>query len=522
MDDARLYLGYNELQNERWELENRFAYGNFLRKCGSLGGMPSVRLLGNLQSPFYQMYSYRRDPQPPAALYVALRGLRRSLRDNPDDAQAYLALGQVYMALFWDTQERQRTSIQNYHQVALIRQTQITWALNKALQLDPDLVEAHALLAQWYKRCRDRNLNVACYIDGNFATPFVDSELRHRKEQLRLLQHNIGNLKLPEGSTNADGLSAVEAQLKQMEQEVQNLDTDVKKRFDQYTIHSAGKNVIQRAQEALNDGLGDEALAVLRGASKEDLVVRQSNGRDYPVGAIIEIKLLLAMGEVETVREILESNPLDSWGGLPDLRVLGYDWFRLLVAAALGDYGDADAALKAMSEFAAKDESTRLNWLQQCSIGRPDGKTFTLDNRSVVALVFGQMLLNEAAKTAMPWQITRYLTLPLQSPHEVFLLNAASELLSLEADYPALRGWMCLEAGDTIAARKHFNTALLAALPHDRKLALSAATGLTSAAQRPVAEEGPLWAQNDFVPLHSIPLAKMGLFFLDHAEATKR
>ena len=199
--------------------------------------------------------------------------------------------------------------MQNYHQVALIRQTQITWALNKALQLDQTLVEAHALLAQWYKRCRDRNLNVACYIDGNFATPFIDSELRHRKEQLRLLQQNIGNLKLPEGSTNADGLSAVEAQLKQMEQEVQNLDTDVKKRFDQYTIHSAGRNVIQRAQEALNDGLGDEALAVLRGAAKEDLVVRQSNGRDYPLGAIIEIKLLLAMGEVETVREILESNP---------------------------------------------------------------------------------------------------------------------------------------------------------------------------------------------------------------------
>ena len=208
------------------------------------------------------------------------------------------------------------------------------------------------------------------------------------------------------------------------------------------------------------------------------------------------------------------------------MRALGYDWFRLLVAAALGDYDDADDALKVISESAAKDELTRLNWLQQCSIGRPEGKAFTLDNRSVVALVFGQMLLNEAAKTAMPWQITRYLTLPLQSPHEVFLLNAASELLSLEADFPALRGWMCLEAGDTIAARKHFNTALLYAgtAPQPQAgvcLPLPAIRPLLrrSGSQR---EEGPLWAQNDFVPLHSIPLAKMGLFFLDHAEATKR
>ena len=58
----------------------------------------------------FQNFKLRQDPLPPPALYVALRGLRRSLHKNPDDPQAYLMLGHVYLSLFWQTQEQTRTS----------------------------------------------------------------------------------------------------------------------------------------------------------------------------------------------------------------------------------------------------------------------------------------------------------------------------------------------------------------------------------------------------------------------------
>jgi hypothetical protein len=94
--------------------------------------------------------------------------------------------------------------------------------------------------------------------------------------------------------------------------------------------------------------------------------------------------------------------------------------------------------------------------------------------------------------------------------------------MSLEADYAALRGWMALEAGDTAAARRHFNVALLAAAPYDRNVALSTVVGLSMAAQRPPAQRGPLWAVHDWLPLPSLPLARMGLFYLDNAAAKVR
>jgi hypothetical protein len=532
VDDAHLYLGvpwvrpglgYSEMQKERWDLENRMVYGKFLFKTAFIAGMPPVKILGNPQAPFFNMFEYHQDPLPPAAQYVALRGLRRSLHENPDDPQAYLELGQVYMSLFWDTQERLRSSGQNFHQVALIRQTQIIWALNKALQLDPDLLDAHILLAEWYRRCRNQNLQVWCYIDGSFATSFIDLELKHRKEQFRLEQDKLARQKEHESGTTAEGLSQAEAQVKQLEQEVQTLETAVNKRLNSYELQAAGnKTVIQKAQEALNVGLGEKALEILRDAATDELFVPQPNGSKYPLGKIMRMKLLLALGEVETAYKDLADNPNDFMSTLPDVRAFGYDWFRLQVDAALGDYEDADDALKGMSEFNAKNESLKLNYLQQFDVGKPDGKTLTLGNREVVALIFGHMLLNEGAKAGMPWQITRYAKILLQEPHGLHLANVVADMLNLETDYPALRGWMALEAGDTVAARQHFTSVLLAALPRDRKLALSAAVGLTVPAQRPVAEQGLLSAQTVWEPLRAVPLAKMGLFYLDNAEAKRR
>jgi hypothetical protein len=535
VDDARVYHLCNQFLLERWVETKRAEFARTARLAARAGGPLIGLFMDHPQAA--QNYVLQQPPPAPAALYLSLRGLRRSFQANPDDPQAYLLLGQTYMSLFWNTQEWRMVSPRvGLPQIAQIRQTQVMWALNKALQLNPDLKEAHETLANWYHLCRERN--VPCYLDQARAVPYVDLELKHRKEQLRLAKQELGATDTPgaseEPSPTQPGRATPDIQVKELEKEVQKLSADVQKLQDQYEINMAGKNnVIQRALAALDLGLGEEALEVLRKATPEDLIVTPTQGGpQYPIGAIIEMKLLLSMGQLEEVlgQDLLDPDHKDRWGVLPEFQVRGYDWFRLLVAAAAGDYNEVDDNLAAMQQAGLENDGKR-NVLQLFDVvGQPTSKSVLPTSREAIALFAGYMLLNETPPLGgLPGRISRFATIQFQ-PRNLrrepltweSVSSLARDLLSIEADYPAMRGWMALEAGDVVEARTQLREALAMALPRDRNLALYGALGPQVPADKARHREGALLGPGTLLPLRSTPLAVMGLRDLDSATERKR
>ncbi|HZY83432.1 MAG TPA: hypothetical protein VFE78_01265, partial [Gemmataceae bacterium] len=85
------------------DAELRLALARPLPETGAGGGMSP---LGRAVLRCLQWYGLRQDDTPPALLYLAVRAARRALAVNPEDAQAYLILGQSYRLLLHATRER--------------------------------------------------------------------------------------------------------------------------------------------------------------------------------------------------------------------------------------------------------------------------------------------------------------------------------------------------------------------------------------------------------------------------------
>src|SRR5205823_2708648 len=86
-------------------------------------------------------FTQLRDDTPPALLYLAIRAARRALARNPEDAQAYLVLGESYLRLLNDT--RERAWGERMQELVQLRQVQASTALNQAISLDPRLAQAY-------------------------------------------------------------------------------------------------------------------------------------------------------------------------------------------------------------------------------------------------------------------------------------------------------------------------------------------------------------------------------------------
>lgn len=529
-DDAVLYSAYYGFQLQK--MNQKIGIQQYIRRSASraavVGGVVALPAMLGERSPF----ASRLAPQMPvsaAPLYVALRELRQSLHANPDDPQAYLRLAQTYKVLFWESGEFDQ-SLNAMPSLIQIRQAQFAWAANKALELNPDLMEGHRLLADWYAQCRMRL--VPCYADGNIERTistkqsglFLDRELKHRQEQIRLIRQRLGAAAMTE---EGDALpeapaTALEANLKKMEQQYQlpQLAERVKQNLDAYELQSNTLPAYRRAEKALELGLADKALEVLRSASHEEMMVTQ-NQRSLPLGYLMEMNLLVALGETDGLDKMMDDYQ-DTWRQFPVFfGGTAYDWFRLLLAAGAGDYDEADKALGSLTETANKDYGTRINVLHLNNLTLPVGpKAPKITTRETVALVLGKILLVEAANMGQPWHWTPESLTPVPM-HVQNLENVTLALLNQEAEWPALRGWLALEAGNLDAARKHYSTALNSARPRDRNLALSAVLGPAVAVPGARVQEGPLWTEIDLLPLRSRALASLGLYYLDSAQGKR-
>jgi hypothetical protein len=486
VDDAAMYHFYLDFQKQLWQ-EREIARGRRVQRVLPVLAAAGPGALAALTDPRSPLFNKDFAPEPtpsPAPLYLALRDLRRGLRANPDDARAYLELGKVYFDLFWQyAAEWRAAGGAGFHHVAVVRLTQTAWALNKAIQLDPDLEEAYHYLAEWCRLGREQR--VPTLIDGSIGggIAYLDVELRLRREQLRIARENAGRAAArvaeAESSEVQEQLARrAEDSVKALEQVVDKLNDQVTQQQNQLEVQAANKSVVERARLALQLGLADEALSVLQKASDKDKYVGEGN-KSYPLGAVLQAKILLSLGQIEDVRrQVVEPDQDLGWGILPEYGVPCRQWFRLLVAAASGDYDEADDALAAMNEPTLRGED-KIEAVQRCALLRyPLAGLNVFERVNEYALVY----------------------------------------LTAETNFAALRGWLALEAGDTAAARKHAQAVRDVAVRRGRLLAPFAAVGVTFPAER-AKYIAPLAGPGGRPLLRSAQLAEWEVYLLDRAPA---
>jgi hypothetical protein len=478
VDDAVVYVMYSEIVRQLWE-KRQIDVGQRLQardiqlaNAGLCVGMGIPAAFHLNKPPLFDRAKYALEPRPTdPGLYVALRGLRQSIHDNPNDPVAYVRLGQAYLSLFWNTPEHDILKRSNFYQIGIIRQAQVAGAAHKALQLNPELDEPHLLFVQWYAQCMQHK--IPCFSEGNISVVFIDAPLRHRRELLRSATKKLQGMSKT-GDPNADALvDQQERAVKQLEQEIDKMDADLQKELNLYEIEAGkpGLSVLQLAFIALSHGLGDKALELFRTVKQDDPLFKQ--GPDaVRLAEAVEIKLMLALGEVDEPREML-AKAQETWPVrmLPQLVEL-----QLLLAAASGDYEKVDELLAKMKP--TLDSAAKVEAVQQCA----------------------------------------RLTYPPAGPNW-FAALADFELsyLLLEADVQAVRGWMALEAGDIPEARKNLWASLQVAAPPERNLALYAAVGPG------VPEEKARYAgTGGGMTLRSRQLAEWNLYQLESVPANAR
>jgi tetratricopeptide (TPR) repeat protein len=281
-------------------------------------------------------YARQQGDIPPALLYLAVRAARRALAANPDDAQAYLVLGESYLQLLHSTRELAWGD--QLSELVPLRQVQASAALNQAVSLRPDLAPAHFSLSGLYREMG-----------------YLDLALEHWRAYVRLMRQ-AGP---PAGVTTPefrDQLAAWEDELRRLEQEVD-------KRQNRWEVASANRSVLARASRADKEGLAGKA---------RDLLMGSNIAAFGPPGMALELQLLLRTGRPRLVCE---------WTGPEQEAALGvsYHWLRTQAWAAAGDY------------FRAKEECQHLSrMLASGPQGQDVGQA-----RQAMALLAGKRILDE-------------------------------------------------------------------------------------------------------------------------------
>jgi tetratricopeptide (TPR) repeat protein len=402
------------------------------------------------QPPHFEIFRARFDDGPPEALYLALRRARRALAANPDDARSWYLLGQVYVSLAQNTRER----VHAPPELRLIRQAQALAALRQAVELDPDLYEAHLLLALYYRQ------SVWMFGHGprghGGARPprqlrqvaYLDLALKHLREVARLLPAY--------GKPAAESDAAFVKRVQQAADAVTDLEKLLEKTREEYRIRSAGErtSVIDKARIARNLGLAETAFEELEKASINDLSESAGAGPPTALGAVVKLELLLDMGRPDQVRQALGIDEKDkagfvrALGGIPEVSLAAYDWLQLQAAAAQGDYDVADEVL-----------ARNLTELRG-----PARRLATTD----LAVNLVRTVVPALVPEAMEVSGLGALGLPARVPW--WFLAARGRGLSVglgirEAEVLTLRGWLALEAGAMTEARRDLEDALHLATP---------------------------------------------------------
>jgi hypothetical protein len=430
-DNAGIHVvAFEEQANRRSEAEARAATIRVLAAAGNPVGPLASGALTNLPV-FFSGLAH--DPGPPADLYLAVRAARRALHENPEDGHAWYWLGRAYWALNNTTREQGSGAAAGLSR--RVRQVQIVAALTRAVQANPDLPYAHALLADHFR-----------------GVGFFDLTLRHREAQLRAVSAQLSTQS--GGAADNPAAEAARQELQVLTSEVQRLQQIKKDQEDRFELDSASKPPLERAQTAINYRLAEPALKAIREHVQQirDVPTEPGQMARATSGVRLAVRLLVETGELDEARVIVQSgrNAVGP-GADPDMPVLpgdAADWFLVLIDAAAGDYADADTILE--------DLATRTG---RNPVGRDAGP------QGVALLVpeaLGQELLREAAVAGRTPEFASQLVLRLlrarTPPDRILPLQRATQhsitALSDQADLQTMRAWLALEAGHTERARK--------------------------------------------------------------------
>ena len=368
------------------------------------------------------------DNGPPASLYLALRAARRALHRNPDEELTYFLLAQIYIHLSQDTREGGFSP----YELRDVRLAQIFGTLHQAIRLNPDLEEAHFMLAEQYERLG-----------------WIDLMAKHRREYLRCLK---------EGPVPPRDLEEREKKVEALEAEVQRLQ-------DTFLVMHGNKKPLEQAQIALThprDGGFGLAETTLKALKEIDFQKLGRENRDaVSVAAQLQFDLLFLKGELAEIRDTLHSMDDLALGNHPQTRLPAVRWCRIRLAAAAGDYQEADELLeKALQEIVAQT------------------------NHTVAARLIGDILLHDGREATGQFINQAVADVVVgRLPRMNYVLQTRDVILDpglREANVRVLRGWLALEAGDNRTAAAQFRAGLTLSWPPERSLPVLAILGATS------------------------------------------
>jgi tetratricopeptide (TPR) repeat protein len=353
-----------------------------------------------------QQFTLRRDDTSPALPYLAIRAARRALAVNPDDAQAYLVLGESYLRLLHST--RERTWSERLPKLVQLRRAQASAALNQAVFLKPDFAQAHHSLYQLYGEMSSQEMG------------YLDLALQHLRAYLKLF-HEAG---APPGIS----IQQFRDQEAQYQEELSQLAKEVEKRDNLFEVASAGWKVSDRAFKAWQMGLAGKA---------RDLLLESDIAAFGPKGMAMELELLIRTGRAKDVWKWTGELSPDDKAALGE----SYHWLRTQALAASGDYA------------LAEEECSQLSR----SAGSNPGGQASMRFREIMAMLVSRRVLNEQSGGGTLPDLILLTNDRFQFRNH---LETLAQSLRWEAEVAVLRGLLSLEEGDIDEAEIAFRVAL--------------------------------------------------------------